>query len=382
MKPLSKFCDTANSFLEINIDLIADNYRLLKRELRGAECAATLKADAYGIGLAQVAKALVKTGCRTFFVATIDEGIELRAHLHKEKVTIAVLGGLLARCENIFEENNLMPVLNNLEQLRQWKNFNTSKDRKSPSMVHVDTGMNRLGLTSKEFEYVVNNPCELEGVEPKLLLSHLACADQPGHEMNQKQLSIFRSAKNKISNMRFSLANSGGIFLGQPYHFDMVRPGIALYGSHPDPTTFNPLNQVIKLYGRVLQIRNAKTGSTVGYNASHLLKKKTLIATVGLGYADGYIRSLGDNSHAFFKGAKLPIIGPISMDYITVDISSIKTDTIKIGDLIEFIGDNFTLDDIAKVAKTVPHEILSNLGKRHQRSYFASNSSPILRRQG
>ncbi|MDG1272991.1 MAG: alanine racemase [Alphaproteobacteria bacterium] len=376
MKPLAKFRDTANSFLEINIDLIVDNYRLLKKELRGAECAATLKADAYGIGSAQVAKALVKTGCRTFFVATIDEGIELRAHLPSEKVNIAVLGGLLARCEYVFEENNLIPVLNNLEQLRQWKTFNVGKDRKSPSMVHIDTGMNRLGLTSKEFEYVIDNPFELEGVEAKLLLSHLACADQPGHEMNQKQLYIFMNARNKMSNMRFSLSNSGGIFLGQTYHFDMARPGIALYGSHPDSTIFNPLNQVIKLYGRVLQIRDAKTGSTVGYSASHLLKKKTLVATVGLGYADGYIRSLGGNSYAFFKGAKLPIIGPISMDYITVDISNIKTDMIKIGDLIEFIGDNFTLDDIAKVANTVPHEILSNLGKRHQRSYFTSNASP------
>jgi alanine racemase len=376
MKPLAKFRDTVNSYLEINIDLIVANYCLLKRELRGAECAATLKADAYGIGSGQVAKALVKAGCRTFFVATIDEGIELRTHLQREKVTIAVLGGLLARCESIFKENKLIPVLNNLEQLRQWKNFNIDKDRKSPSMLHVDTGMNRLGLTSKEFEYVTKNPSELEGVKVKLLLSHLACADQPRHEMNQKQLHKFMSAKSKMANMRFSLANSGGIFLGQQYHFDVARPGIALYGSYPNPTIFNPLNQVVKLYGRVLQIREAKTGSTVGYNASHLLKKKTLIATVGLGYADGYIRSLESNSYAFFKGAKLPIIGPISMDYITVDISNIKTDMMKIGDLIEFIGDNFTLDDIAKAANTVPHEILSNLGKRHQRNYFTSNASP------
>ena len=374
MMPLVDSHKISNSYLEINIDSIIHNYQLINNKVGNTECAAVLKADAYGMGASVVAKALDKVGCSTFFVATIDEGIELRACFSKNENQIAVLSGLLEGSEDIFYSNKLTPVLNDTEQIKKWAIYNKQKKISAPSIIHIDTGMNRLGLTINEFYDIIKKPTELKELRIGWIMSHLACGDQPRDIMNEKQLSVFLNAKKEFPNVKASLANSAGVFLGQSYHLDMVRPGIALYGSGSGSIPSNPLKQVIKLYSRILQIRTLSTGASVGYGASYRVSEPTRVATVGLGYADGYLRSLSNCSWVFFNGVKLPVIGRISMDYITIDITQIASEKIKTGDFIEIIGDKFTLDDLATVANTVPHELLTRLGTRHHRIYSNANN--------
>ncbi len=374
MMPLVDNHKISNSFLEINIDSIIHNYQLINNKVGNTECAAVLKADAYGMGASVVAKALDKVGCSTFFVATIDEGIELRACFSKNENQIAVLSGLLEGSEDIFYSNKLTPVLNDTEQIKKWAIYNKQKKISAPSILHIDTGMNRLGLTINELYDILKNPTELKELHVEWIMSHLACGDQPRDIMNEKQLSVFLNAKKEFPNVKASLANSAGVFLGQSYHLDMVRPGIALYGSGSGSIPSKPLKQVIRLYSRILQIRTLSTGASVGYGASYRVSEATRVATVGLGYADGYLRSLSNCSWVFFNGFRLPVIGRISMDYITVDITQIASEKIKTGDFIEIIGDKFTLDDLATVANTVPHELLTRLGTRHHRIYRNTNN--------
>ena len=371
MMPLVDNHKISNSFLEINIDSIIHNYQLINNKVGNTECAAVLKADAYGMGASVIAKALDKAGCSTFFVATIDEGIELRACFSKNENQIAVLSGLLEGSEDIFYSNKLTPVLNDTEQIKKWAIYNKQKKISAPSILHIDTGMNRLGLTINELSDIIKKPTELKELHVGWIMSHLACGDQPRDIMNEKQLSVFLNAKKKFPNVKASLANSAGVFLGQSYHLDMVRPGIALYGSGSGSM---PSKQVIKLYSRILQIRTLSTGASVGYGASYRVSEATRVATVGLGYADGYLRSLSNCSWVFFNGLRLPVIGRISMDYITIDITQIASEKIKTGDFIEIIGDKFTLDDLATVANTVPHELLTRLGTRHHRIYRNTNN--------
>ena len=374
MMPLVDNHKISNSFLEINIDSIIHNYQLINNKVGNTECAAVLKADAYGMGASVIAKALDKAGCSTFFVATIDEGIELRACFSKDENQIAVLSGLLEGSEDIFYSNKLTPVLNDTEQIKKWAIYNKQKNISAPSILHIDTGMNRLGLTINELYDIIKNPTELKELHVEWIMSHLACGDQPRDIMNEKQLSVFLNAKKEFPNVKASLANSAGVFLGQSYHLDMVRPGIALYGSGSGSIPSKPLKQVIKLYSRILQIRTLSTGASVGYGASYRVSEATRVATVGLGYADGYLRSLSNCSWVFFNGLRLPVIGRISMDYITIDITQIASEKIQTGDFIEIIGDKFTLDDLATVANTVPHELLTRLGTRHHRIYRNTNN--------
>ena len=369
MMPSADNHKISNSFLEINIDSIIHNYQLINNKVGNTECAAVLKADAYGMGASVISKALDRAGCSIFFVATIDEGIELRTCFSKNENKIAVLSGFLEGSEDIFYNNKLIPVLNDIEQIKKWDLYNKQKKISAPSILHIDTGMNRLGLTVSEFYDIIRRPTVLKELHVGWIMTHLACGDQPHNIMNQRQLSVFLNAKKKFPNVKASLANSAGVFLGQSYHLDMVRPGIALYGSGFGSIPSNPLKQVIKLYSRILQIRTLSRGASVGYGASYRVSEATRVATVGLGYADGYLRSLSNCSWVFFNGVKLPVIGRISMDYITVDITKIASEKIKTGDFIEIIGDKFTLDDLATVANTVPHELLTRLGTRHHRIY-------------
>ncbi|MBB44951.1 MAG: alanine racemase [Rhodospirillaceae bacterium] len=374
MTPLVDNHKISNSFLEINIDSIIHNYQLINRKVGNTECAAVLKADAYGMGASVIAKALDKAGCSTFFVATMDEGIELRSCFSEHKNKIAVLSGLLEGSEDIFYNNKLTPILNDIEQMKKWAFYNRKKKISAPGILHIDTGMNRLGLTIREFHDIIDKPTTLKELHVGGIMSHLACGDQPGDIMNKEQLSLFLNAKKNFPHVKASLANSAGVFLGQSYHLDMVRPGIALYGSGSGSIPLNPLKQVIKLYSRVLQIRTLSRGASVGYGASYKASKTTRVATVGLGYADGYLRSLSNCSWVFFNNVKLPVIGRISMDYITIDITKIASEKIKKGDFIEIIGDKFTLDDLATVANTIPHEILTRLGTRHRRIYHSTDN--------
>ena len=362
----------ANSFLVIDVDAIVSNYQTLRSKLTNAHCAATLKANAYGLGIKKIAPALDKAGCPTFFVATLDEAVELRKILTSKRKSILVLNGFLTGTGSIFKQYNITPVLNNLCQLEKWVDFNTTLKERQKAALHLDTGMNRLGLDNTDLRRLMNNPQILIKANIYMLLSHLACSDEPKNPMNKNQLLEFNSWIKHLPSMTASFANSGGIYLGEKFHFDLVRPGLALYGSVPGHLQ-NDLKNCISLYGRVLQLREVDKGQVIGYGGTYKLPKKARIATIGVGYADGYQRVLSGSSTVFHRGFPLPLVGRISMDSITVDISSLPDNNLKEGDFVELLGKHFTIDQAASLAQTVPYEMITGLGRRHYRYYNQVN---------
>ena len=365
----------AASILRIDLKAITDNYQLLRRRLGKIACAAAVKANAYGTGAAQVAPALVTAGCRTFFVATIDEGIALRNVLPDHDITIAVLNGVLAGSEATFRAHHLIPVINDIEQCELWCGECVRSGRPLDAMLHVDTGMNRLGLPMGDLEHLVKSGDLLRTPNWRCLISHLACADEPDHPANAEQLTRFQTARAMLPSMPASLANSAGIFLESAFHFDLARPGIALYGGNPQPGQPNPMRQAVSVFGRVLQTRVLKPGMTVGYGAACHVDTITAIATVAAGYADGYLRCLGNRSVVHFGSTPLPIVSRISMDLITIDITEAPPGAIRPGTLLEIIGDHFTPDDMAEAAGTISYEILTGLGQRYHRIYVGSEAT-------
>ncbi len=358
----------ANSFLVIDVDAIVSNYQTLRSKLSNAHCAATLKANAYGLGVKKIAPALDKAGCPTFFVATLDEAVELRKILNSNRKSILVLNGFLAGTGRILKHYNITPVLNNFCQLETWVDYNSTSENRQKAALHLDTGMNRFGLDNKDIARLMKNPQILIKANIYMLLSHLACSDEPENVMNNRQLLEFRSLIGRLPKVTASLANSGGIYLGKNFHFDLVRPGLALYGSVPGHLQ-NNLTNCISLYGRVLQLREVDKGQLVGYGGTYKLTKRSRIATIGVGYADGYQRSLSGLSTVFHHGSPLPVVGRISMDSITVDISSLPDNKLKEGNFVELLGKNFTIDQAASLAQTVPYEMITGLGRRHYRYY-------------
>ena len=288
----------ANSLLVIDVDAIVSNYQTLRSKLTKAYCAATLKANAYGLGIKKIAPALDKAGCQTFFVATLDEAVELRKILISKRKTILVLNGFLTGTGPIFRKHNITPVLNNFCQLEKWVDFNATLNERQKAALHLDTGMNRLGLDNTDFRRLMKNPQILIKANIYMLLSHLACSDEPKNTMNNRQLLEFNSLIRRLPRLTASLANSGGIYLGKKFHFDLVRPGLALYGSVPGHLQ-NNLKNCISLYGRVLQLREVDKGQLIGYGGTYKLPKKSRIATIGVGYADGYQRALSGSSTIF-----------------------------------------------------------------------------------
>ena len=358
----------ANSFLVIDVDAIVSNYQTLRSKLTNAHCAATLKANAYGLGVKKIAPALDKAGCPTFFVATLDEAVELRKILNNNRKSILVLNGFLTGTGPICKQYNITPVLNNFCQLEKWVDFNATLEFRQKAALHLDSGMNRLGLDNNDIGRLIKNPHILNKANIYLLLSHLACSDEPESTMNKRQLLEFHSLIRRLPRVMASLANSGGIYLGEKFHFDLVRPGLALYGSVPGHLQSN-LTNCISLYGRVLQLREVDKGELIGYGGTYELTKKSRIATIGVGYADGYQRSLSGLSTVFHHSSPLPVVGRISMDSITVDISSLPENELKEGNFVELIGKNFTIDQAASLAQTVPYEMITGLGRRHYRYY-------------
>jgi len=351
----------SGSTLKINLKAIADNYFILKAKAGGREIAAVVKANAYGLGVEKVAPVLKEAGCKLFFVANLDEALELREILPSSD--IAVLNGVIKGQGKFFAENNIIPVLNSMEQIDLWsKTFN-----QKPSMIHVDSGMNRLGIPIDEYEKVINSG-KLEKLNVKLILSHLACADEKKNTKNVEQLNIVRKVAELTPNFKISFANSSGIFLGKDYHFDIVRPGIALYGGNPIPNSLNPMKNVVEITANILQIRNIDSEETVGYGATYILDKGSKIATLPIGYADGYFRVFGNRSYCAINGKKVPVVGRVSMDLITIDITSIK-DEINIGDEVEILGANVKLDELVELAETIDYEVLTSLGSRYRRIY-------------
>lgn len=356
----------ADSTLTIDLKAIESNYRLLKQKGGKIECGAVIKANAYGLGVAKVAKALQKAGAKSFFVANLDEAIELRTILPKAK--IHVFHGVQKDQEREFLRHNLTPVLITIEQVESWNKKASSQNKRLPALLHVDTGMNRLGLTLNEADYLLKNPNILENIDIVYLMSHLACADESDHPLNKMQLESINKYKQLFNISKATLSNSFGVFLGKNYHQELLRPGCALYGINPTPyKKSNPMQPVVTLTSKVLQVREVGQLQTVGYGATKKLKKGSTIATIPVGYADGFLRSATNNGTCYIKNHKVPIIGRVSMDLITLDVSDIAN--IQTGMEVELIGENILIDEVASNAGTIGYEILTGLGRRYKRIY-------------
>jgi alanine racemase len=361
-KPSARAVEQASSILEIDLGAITANWRQLSVIMGGAErCAAVVKADAYGLGAMRVGPALAAAGCRRFFVATLDEGAALRRALPDAE--IAVLNGLAPASPGAFKRARLTPVLNDLGQIERWRRTML------PAMLHLDTGMNRLGLTPGEAERLVAEPERLHGVTLAAILSHIACADEPDHPLNEAQRGAFAAALARLPAAPASLAGSSGIFLGPPFHFDFARPGAALYGVNPLLGTPNPMRQVVRLKGRILQVRDVDRGEGVGYGAAHRMSRPSRVATIAVGYADGWLRSSGHRGSVGIAGQRAPVIGRISMDLMTIDVTGIESSLARPGALVDLLDDAYGVDDAAEAAGTIGYEILTAIGRRALRLY-------------
>ena len=331
-----------------------------------------LKADAYGLGADQVAATLWAAGCRRFFVAQLQEGVRLRSVLPEAE--IAVLNGVLPGSEPSYESARLVPVLNHLSEVERWRAQCRKSGGRLPAILHIDTGMNRLGLAADELSRVAAEPSLLDGLNLRLIMSHLACAEDPDDTLTERQAEQFRTALSRLPPAPASLANSPGIFRGRDFHFDLTRPGCALYGINPIPERPNPMRQTVRLDARVLQVRPVAAGVSVGYGASYRTEGPSRLATVALGYADGYLRSLSGKGAVFFDGVALPLVGRVSMDLVTVDATA-APERLAAGDLVEVIGPHRAADDVARDAGTIGYEILTGLGPRYERIYLPPGTS-------
>ena len=358
----------AGAILTIDLGAIKNNWNIYNNA-GAAKAGAVIKAGGYGLDARHVGVSLGVAGCKTFFVATIDEGITLRSVLGDEP-EIFILGCIIDGNEKDLAHYGLSPVLNSLSDIKSWKKFSPS----APCALHIDTGMSRLGLSTKDVETLAGETGDknaLSGININLIMSHMACADEASNPMNAGQLAKFKSAISHVnqSAVRASIANSSGVFLGDKYHLDMVRPGAALFGVNPTPEKANKMSQVIRLQGKILQVREIDTPESVGYGATHKADGPMKIATIAAGYADGLNRSLSNNGVAYLGKHPAPYVGRVSMDLITIDVSQVPKNIAHPGAMVDLIGPNNPVDDMATRAGTIGYEILTSLGDRYHRVY-------------
>lgn len=358
-----------SGILSIDLDALKANYRLLAAEVSPAICGAVVKADAYGLGADRVGPALVEAGCRNFFVAHLVEAKNLKRYLPRE-AKIVVLNGVLPGGEPYAAANGFIPVINSLAQLANWSLEAGRYGAPLPAVLQFDTGMSRLGLGANEAATICSNPDLLRNVDVQFIMSHLASADECLNPQNTGQLSAMRTVAARFPDARVCLANSGGIFLGADFHGAMARPGLALYGGIVSDVIRNPTRPVVSLSVRVIQTHTVPEGTLIGYGGSHRASVEMRLATLAAGYADGLPRSLSSSGAAYAFGHRLPIVGRVSMDSMTIDISSLPEDALHLGSLVELIGTHQTLENIASDAGTISYEILTGLGQRYHRQYI------------
>lgn len=355
----------ADQPVRITIDLaaLAANYTLLRSRAAGAEVAAVVKANAYGLGVGPVAARLTQEGCRTFFVGTLAEGLQLRQL--QAAARVFVLNELPAGSASQYQRHQLLPVLNTMEEVRTW----AAAGAAAPAALQLDTGMTRAGLSAVDVAALCADHDLRQGLNLVLVMSHLACADEPGHELNRLQLARFEALRKCWPGVPWSIANSAGIFLAPDFHGDLVRPGIALYGGRPAASGDNPVQEVVRLESRVLQVRQLTHQASVGYGATQALAPPARVATVGIGYADGYPRSLSGRGCALWRGQRAPVAGRVSMDLLTLDVSAAGFADLAAGDWVTLIGNGLALEEVAAAAGTVNYELLTSLSRRADRSY-------------
>lgn len=352
----------AGAWLCVDREALARNYTALDAMTGSAECAAVVKADGYGLGAAAIAPALLAAGAKTFFVAHLQEGIQLREVLPQAR--IFVLHGFMAGCADVVHAHHLIPVLNDLEQVKEWAEFGAARGGPLECAVQVDSGMSRFGLSAAD----VAVEGAFEGVQPCLVMSHLACADTPDNPANELQRRNFIAMAAHFPGVPRSLAASSGIFLGPDYHFELVRPGAALYGVAPNDHV-SALGHVVRLEARVVQVRTVPPGAGVGYGLTWRADKPTRLATLGIGYADGFFRSQAGQAAVWCGDLRLPLVGRVSMDSVSVDITD-APESLKPGDVLTVLGPNQGVDVLAQSGGTIGYEILTSLGARFYRHYL------------
>jgi len=361
----------ATGILTVDLDGIVANWRKLEKTAVPAECAAVVKANAYGCGAEQVARALSNAGCKTFFVATLDEARVVRAAL--PSATIYVLGGFFQNTGDAYARIDCKPVIGDLNELAEWDVFCRRSGWHGGAAIHIDTGMNRLGLTIVEAQGIIPRiNAGDHGIT--LVMSHLVSGELVNNPTNAKQLAAFREIASLFSNVPASLSNSSGIYLGPQFQFDLVRPGAALYGVNPTPEADNPMQPVIELKARIVQIRNIERGETVGYGGTWTARRPTKLAVVASGYADGYFRAASANdgtrgAEVIVAGKRCPVAGRISMDLTAIDITDLPPNAARRGHMVTLIGEGITVDELAHHFGTIGYEVLTSLGRRYARIY-------------
>jgi alanine racemase len=361
----------AGGVLTIDLAAVESNWKRLAGLTVPVECAAVVKADGYGCGLEPVTRTLHRAGCRTFFVADVAEG--RRARTVAPDATIYVLNGVMPGSAQAFAADHLRPVINSTTELAEWDAFVATKNWRGGAALHVDTGMNRLGITVEEAAAIAPR-LQSENHGFTLVMSHLACAESPDHPMNARQLRLFRDIRMAYRGVASSLANSSGIFLGERAYCDLVRPGVALYGVNPTPGKANPMRRVVELKGRIIQVRTIDKGETVGYGAAFTAGRTSRIAIIAVGYADGFLRSAGTArgkpaAEVIVAGKRCPLAGRVSMDVLAVDVTDVAEGAVRRGDFATLIGDRVSVDDLAAGMGTIGYEVLTDLGRRYHRLY-------------
>ena len=359
--------DDGGTLLHIDLDAVAANWRFLRSKHPSGPVAGVLKADGYGLGAAPVAARLHREGCRTFFTAHLDEALAVCPVV--PNAVVAVLNGLWPGTEADYVASGVVPVLGSLDEVTRWAARARDLGRALPAFLHVDTGMNRLGLPQEELDRLAADPALLAGIEVLYIMTHLVAAEALVDPVNQEQPRRFAEACARLPPMRRSLANSAGILRGC-FPSDLARPGAALYGINPTPEAPNPMLGTVRLLARVLQVRDVPAGARVGYNGTWTASRPSRIATVSVGYADGWLRALSSRAHAFFDGQPVPLVGRVSMDLTTFDVTGCPA--LQTGAWLELIGPHQGPDQVAAAAGTNGYEILTSLGSRYRRQYQGS----------
>lgn len=349
--------------LEIDTQAIVKNYTKLKSMLGPSTCIPVLKANAYGFGMKEISHLLIQHGSHAFFVAHLEEGLELRKHA--PEATIYVLSGVLHNTEALFVDQNLVPVLNSFDMLSRWHNLSQNLNQSLSAVLHFDTGMHRLGFDSKDLSKLLESPHLLNSLDIHFIMSHLASSGDPSDPMNEKQREIFESLHRQFPTIKASLADTGGIYLGKPYHYEISRPGKGLFGLFNKPN----LEPCATLYGQVLQTHLAQKGESVGYGAIQNLSRESRLATVGIGFADGYDRRLSDNAHVHIGEFNAPVVGRISMDYTVIDITDVPESLCYPGSWVELVGKSNNLDALAQSIGTISRELSTGFSSRLHRIY-------------
>lgn len=369
----------AGGRLTIDLDALVANWKALANLSAPARTGAVVKSDAYGCGLVHIVPALAEAGCDRFFVALPEEGVLARKAAPAAE--IFVLNGIFPQSVATVAEAGLIPVLSSVEEITLWAEYWQKRGGRRPCALHVDTGMNRMGMSVEEALAFAGDPARRDTITPILVMSHLACADEPAHPLNRQQIDRFSSLLPHFPGVEASLANSAGVFYGPECHFDLTRPGIALYGSEAVVGAPNPMRPVVTCESRILRIRHVAAGETISYGATHTLERDTLVATCSSGYSDGYHRALSGSgvdlrklgalgAFGFAAGNRVPVLGRVTMDLVMFDVTDLADGALRPGDHIQLFGPDIALDDVARAAGTVGYELLTSLGQRYHRRYL------------